>query len=60
MQIFLHKKLILGPLSLTRLLTKSHLIILKVCKIVQKVVLKSVGNRKKSSLKVWRITKSHP
>lgn len=52
MQIFLHKKLILGLLSLTRLLTKSHLIILKVCKIVQKVVLKSVENHEKSSLKV--------
>lgn len=60
MQIFLHKKLILGLLSLARLLTKSHLIILKVCKIVQKVVLKSVWNRKKSSLKVWRIAKSRP
>ena len=58
--MFLHKKLILGLLSLTRLLTKSHLIILKVCKIVQKVVLESVENHKKSSLKVWRIAKSRP
>lgn len=60
MQMFLHKKLILGLLSLTRLLTKSHLIILKVCKIVQKVVLESVENHEKSSLKVWRIAKSRP